>query len=461
MVLIQKNPIPTRTRQNADLSSRKGIMQLLISFMLGVGFCNILLNAMTLDTHNPPPKDHKGSTSSNESAEMIAIGGNNILLGEDSTNVKVNMDTVKVLDDTGKSAHLGLSNISSRQHNTTLSETQGCKKLSPFGYNEAKLRIFIYQKQEGNNLANALTHYLQALTYDEVVIIANEEDDGTGLLASNPLYEKMVSSGIHFWQCTGTLQDKGKRWTEVMTQYKDKTDFLLPIDVDEYLAIEVPPAPSESESKSDVETDATTKPPSLVWDRPSLLSSLKALPPSNGKPYKTLDAKPVPTDCEGRKGAMIPEFDNKFSPRHCDIPSISQGNMGCFAKNIFAGKDFTSVDNGNHHGPKDKTSEWRLICETKSLEDVYIPSNFVLVHYQVLDFSDWLIHMLKRAVDYKYELDCDKPNPNWPPFHVCNLHAKSKEANFSVHEMKNIYNHWVCSNRPGHYDINGIKTLSC
>ncbi len=341
--------------------------------------------------------------------------------------------------------HLSLSSVSSRQFTTDSDTTEGCKRLSPFGLNHAPLRIFIYQKNGGEQLVNILIHYLQALTYDEVVIIANEEDDGTDLLATNPFYEKVVGKGIHFWQCSGTLQYKGQRWTEVISQYKDKTDFVLPIDADEFLAIEL---------------NGDTTSASLAWDRPSLLSALKDLPPSGGKPYKTLDAKPIPVDCEGHPDRIIPDVEGRHSPRHCNVPGITKGKFGCFAKNIFAGEDFTTVDNGNHHGPKEKTREWRMRCENEGLEAAYIPSNFVLIHYQVLDFNDWLIHMLKRVVDYKYELDCDKPNPNWPPFHVCNAHAKSKAANFSVNEMTKIYNQMFCTMRSS-YDTSGITALAC
>mmetsp|Transcript_15407 Transcript_15407/g.17611 ORF Transcript_15407/g.17611 Transcript_15407/m.17611 type:complete len:422 (+) Transcript_15407:119-1384(+) len=341
--------------------------------------------------------------------------------------------------------HLKLSPISGRKFDLPPT-TDACKRLSPFGMGNAPIRIFIYQKKGGQQLVNILIHYLQALTYDEIVIIANEDDDGGDLLESNAFYQNIVSKGIHFWQCAGSLQEKGKNWQQVINQYQDKTEFLLPIDVDEYLAIALP-------------EEDTTK-PTLVFDRISLLVNLKKLPSSGGKWYKTLDAKPLPVDCEDHPDGIIPDFQKRYSPHHCNIPGITKGKMGCFNKNIIAGKDFTTLDNGNHHGPKEKTVEWRTNCETNGVESTYIPSNFVLIHYQVLDFSDWLIHMLKRVVDYKYEMDCDKPESNWPLFHVCNAHKTAKAANFSVHEMTKIYDSWFCVMR-SYYDTTGITTLSC
>ncbi len=97
-----------------------------------------------------------------------------------------------------------------------------------------------------------------------------------------------------------------------MVQYKDETDFLLPIDVDEYLSIS--------------SADATK--PALIWNRPALLDAPKDLPPSRGKPYKTLDAKPI------RSIVKIVHM----------ISGVSVGNAGCWAKNIFEGKALESVD---------------------------------------------------------------------------------------------------------------------
>jgi len=337
--------------------------------------------------------------------------------------------------------HWNTRSISLREF-VTSTETQGCRRLSSHGYDEAPLRVFIYQKKGGQQLVDLLLYYLKALTYDEIVVIANEEGDD---VLSEPFYKKLVSNGAHFWQCSGTLLFKGDRWTEVMLQYKDNTDFLLPIDVDEYLAID-----SSDENA-----------PALTWNRSSLLSALKELPPSGGKPYKTLDAKPVPVDCEDHPDGLVLDFETKYTARHCLIAGVTVGHEGCFAKNFFEGKEFVGVDNGNHHGPKVKAQELRQLCETEGLEAHYIRTNFVLVHYQYLDFRDWMTHLFKRAIDYEYETDCTKPNPDLPYHHVCNLYSMSKATNFSVHAMQEIYNDLVCHATGVHYDSSGITSLPC
>mmetsp|Transcript_5540 Transcript_5540/g.6803 ORF Transcript_5540/g.6803 Transcript_5540/m.6803 type:complete len:457 (-) Transcript_5540:742-2112(-) len=337
--------------------------------------------------------------------------------------------------------HQSRSSILTRKHKL-VPTTEGCKRVSPHNADEAPLRIFIYQKKGGQQLVSNLIHYLQAMTYDEIVILTNEEGDN---ILSDPFYEDIVSKGIHMWQCSGTLLMKGNRWSEVMNQYQKLTDFLLPIDVDELLSISSPDLKNRT----------------LTWDRPTLLSTLDSLPSSGGKPYKTLDAKPVPIDCDKDSDGPTLDFDRKYMSRHCMVPGITRGKKGCFAKNIFEGKTFTTVDNGNHHGPKEKTPEFRSICEKGNFDQVYIQTTFVLVHYQVVDFGDWLTHLLKRAVDYQYEMNCDEPNPNWPSHHVCNLYAQGKAVNFSISEMKKTYKGMLCANKALHYDTSHINALSC
>lgn len=355
-------------------------------------------------------------------------------------------ETIDMVDDTSwmTAEHLKLSSVSSRKYSTE-PNTEFCKRLSPQGVNKAPIRIFIYQKGGGEQLVNILIHYLQALTYDEIVVIANEERDDD--ILSDYLYRDIVDKGIHFWQCSGSLTKKGPRWTEVMQQYQNYTEFLLPIDADEYLSIASP---------------ESAEVPHLIWNRPALQTALKALPPSGGKPYKTLDAKPVPVDCKNHPDAdpVVPLFQKKHFSKFCAVPGISKGNLNCFAKNIFDSKEFESVDNGNHHGTKKKQKELRTKCENEGLESVYIPTNFVLVHYQVLQYSDWFLHLIKRVVDYKY-MDCNDPNPSWPYFHVCNLYAKGLETNFSVNELTPLYEDLFCNNLRAYYQIDTMTPLSC
>merc|ERR1719296_176286 len=73
-------------------------------------------------------------------------------------------------------------------------KTSGCVRLSTQAAGHAKYRIVVYQKQGGQQLVDILVHYLQALTYDEIIVIANEDGD---VLEDTPMYKEFMLKGIH------------------------------------------------------------------------------------------------------------------------------------------------------------------------------------------------------------------------------------------------------------------------
>jgi hypothetical protein len=75
--------------------------------------------------------------------------------------------------------HLHLSNAvtTPKAMSKAKEKTESCVRLSTQDMGLAKFRIVVYQKQGGQQLVGLLVHYLQTLTYDEIVVIANEEGD--------------------------------------------------------------------------------------------------------------------------------------------------------------------------------------------------------------------------------------------------------------------------------------------
>jgi len=69
-------------------------------------------------------------------------------------------------------------------------KTENCVRLSTQAMDHAKFRIVVYQKQGGQQLIDLIVHYLQALTYDEIVVLANEDGD---ILKTTPMYKELIS----------------------------------------------------------------------------------------------------------------------------------------------------------------------------------------------------------------------------------------------------------------------------
>eukprot|EP00978_Attheya_sp_CCMP212_P028538 scaffold98809_cov31-Attheya_sp.AAC.1 len=334
-----------------------------------------------------------------------------------------------------KHAHLS---IVPRRNNIAASRTENCVRLSSHGFDDAQFRIVIYQKQGGQQLLDLLVHYLQALTYDEIVLVANEDGD---ILEDTLLLKEIISKGVHVWQCIGTHLDKGDRWTQVIKQYQNATDFIQPVDVDEYLAILSP------------------KNTSIIWTRQSLLTTLENLPPSNGNPYKTHDSKPVPLDCNPNEIGNQPNL-LKHQAQHCSIAGFTKPTMGCNNKIFFRGKDFQKTDTGNHFG----LPECFETCIKKGVEASFQPTNFVLLHYQTLNFQDWLVHALRIAHDENFNrldlLDSEPCPDGSEPWQACPLFREFLALNFSLYDIRSRYHEMVCHLRAD-LDARGVTTLSC
>jgi hypothetical protein len=136
--------------------------------------------------------------------------------------------------------------------------------LSNHTRRDALVRVIVYQKDALFQLENLLVHYLQAVRYDEIVIVDNDGVDAK----TKAIAEKYVNKGVHLWRCAGTMFEKGELWTQVINVYKDDSQFLFPVDVDKLMAIRVGVEPGEL---------FTSNQNPLVWNRKALENELSKL----------------------------------------------------------------------------------------------------------------------------------------------------------------------------------------
>ena len=80
-------------------------------------------------------------------------------------------------------------------------KTKNCVMLSNHTRRDALVRVIAYQKDALFQLENLLVHYLQAVRYDEIVIVDNDGVDAK----TKALAEKYVNKGVHLWRCAGTM----------------------------------------------------------------------------------------------------------------------------------------------------------------------------------------------------------------------------------------------------------------
>jgi hypothetical protein len=298
----------------------------------------------------------------------------------------------------------------------------GCVRQTNHVRRHALMRVIVFQKDGQMQLQNLISHYIQALRFDEIVIINHNGNDAFTL----EIIDKYAQLGVHVWNCNGTSAEvmyrdeiaKGQMWSDVISMYKSDSDFLLPVDVDEHLMLRM-----GAKAESPFDTGSY-----ITWNRDDLIMALSELSTS-GKIYKTVNATMTPYDCGIRKS-------------HIRVNKAMASE--CFAKIFFRGSDFNGTDAGNHHGvPRDELFHK---CRTYGVENVYEVTNFISVHHQVTCFSDWLIHTLRVANEKGYNdkmVNCSLQDSR--TIEICELWDNFAMANFSVWDMKKLYQDHVCS----------------
>lgn len=280
-------------------------------------------------------------------------------------------------------------------------------------------RFVIFQRDLGLRLRHQVSHYRSILPYDSLVIINHVGTDQNTLKDLKYYADK----GAHVWNCTGDFHFKGDMWTAVTKEYQNVSDFLFPLDGDEYLTI--------------FQKDANGH-PSLSWTYEDLEKELWHMNRIGemGKPFKMLKSLPFPSDCDlsiHLKNNNIEAIATHLSTMErasssspfCEIQYTSSDiDQYCYNKCAYRGDDFIGVDSGNHgldqfvspcrkeYGFSKITDDaWPIDPSAKN--NTFNLSNLTLVHLQLTKFSDYLEHGLRGTSDYginKYgfqSFDCD------------------------------------------------------
>lgn len=268
-----------------------------------------------------------------------------------------------------------------------------CVSKSPHSFNHTLARFIIFQRDLGPKLQDLVAHYTSAVPYDSMVIIDHEGEDQT----TEMNLKHYASRGAHIWRCEGSFDYKPEMWSGIVGHYKEKSDFVFPIDGDEYMAV--------------LRRDGDTQ--SLHWTYEDLRRELMYLQ-KVGKmalPFKTLRSIPIPSDCnmEDHPGKALMKgrvHDDSVgvglapSPM-CQIKyTASDLRHYCYNKCFYRGDECTEVDKGNHgiekclwpcsdeYGFSRDPSE---VCPIEpSVNATFNLSNLTLLHLQSNEFSDFV-----------------------------------------------------------------------
>ena len=146
-------------------------------------------------------------------------------------------------------------------------------------------RIILFQSNGAHQLKNFMAYYSRVLPMDSIVIIDHQStDDGT-----SSLLKKYAGLGAHVWRCEGKFDYKDQMWSGVINRYAKQSEFVFPLDIDEYIAVLKPGPDPERDRGEQV----------LHWNHGDFSNALHELEDS-GKPFKMEKGNAYPVDCNNR-----------------------------------------------------------------------------------------------------------------------------------------------------------------
>lgn len=317
-------------------------------------------------------------------------------------------------------------------------------------------RFVIFQRDLGHKLQDLVAHYHSAVPFDSLVIIDHNGSDKV----TADLLQQYSKLGAHIWRCKGSFDQKAIMWSHVAKFYANASDFVFPLDGDEYMTIlqQQQQVPDHNNNESL---------PLLRWNHEALQNELSQLQ-DNGLAFKTIRSNPLPIDCELDEDQMPittrtstihqPNVVSRSSSQ-CRLKyTVSDIGHYCYNKVFYRGRDLTGITHGNHNPPNHVGPACREKYKfNKDLEDsspiknsdgLYNLSNFTIIHMQSIEFSDFVLHRLRGASDKEFnKITKTKKgacNPYGSGGHYCDGWLELLDVSFDFYKMKDIYKKTKC-----------------
>mmetsp|Transcript_14590 Transcript_14590/g.25285 ORF Transcript_14590/g.25285 Transcript_14590/m.25285 type:complete len:423 (-) Transcript_14590:72-1340(-) len=318
-----------------------------------------------------------------------------------------------------------------------------CSLVTNATHHHAKMRFVVFQRDAGDDLYNLITYYTQVVPLDSLVVIDHQGVEK----ATQEILSYYGNLGMHVWRCEGAFKNKAKMWSHVTSVYSQSSDFVFPIDADEYLAILA---------------NATEQAFVLKWDQPAFLEAVERNlgKVSEGKYFKSINGRVIPGECS-LESVSYQQQNPSFLAPACTASQVvidirENKEAFCWEKVFSTGKDFIGTDKGNHHGGEGSLNYRACLEHQKNpatKPNPYLLSNFVLLHMQDLTYNAWIAHFLRGASSSGFnkfgdEFEKMKGCPPQAGSHYCRKWVQMIGKNFSYWEMKKVFHNEKCSGAP-------------
>ncbi|GFH46606.1 predicted protein [Chaetoceros tenuissimus] len=367
-----------------------------------------------------------------------------------SANSKVSVEKQK--DELGKSEESTTAKIKGPLIKTNYEDEEwevDCKFALGEGQSletsQSFARIVLFQQNGGHQLQNFVTYHSKVLPVRDIVIIDHHtdvSDDYTDISDTQNLLRQYKKLGADVWKCKGSFEYKAEMWSHVANQYARKSDYIFPLDIDEFITIV---------------KDNAQKNETLAWNERDFHEALDKLPKDTGLPFKFERGTIQPIDCPMTlsEKKMKQTQESPLSFQNTGIEAVryfqrrQKRDTQCWDKAFFRGHEFNATDTGNHVGQTHTWTKDELVdyCEGHNyyLQEE-VKSSLVLMHFQAIDFNEWLLHKLRGASDRRFNKftklkDCEEVIISKQ---YCEIWEKIHKTKFDPRKLKDLYIYEAC-----------------
>ena len=137
----------------------------------------------------------------------------------------------------------------------------------------------LFQSNGAHQLKNFIAYHGRVIGLEHIVIIDHQSDRNIADALTASLLEDYNKLGSDVWQCDGSFDYKQYMWSDIIHQYTHSTEFVFPLDVDEFIAVKV-----KKSSKINNEQDEV-----LSWNADDFANALNQLPDYGLVRYSKMD----------------------------------------------------------------------------------------------------------------------------------------------------------------------------
>ena len=249
----------------------------------------------------------------------------------------------------------------------TLEKTRPCDDAK-----KPLVRVFTFHKDEEYLLGDWLAYHCYVFGCENVVLI----DHASTMPTVSKLISLYRTKGVAIVDFRGEFKDKANALSQAMRANSNAAEFLVPIDVDEFIVV-----------------DDGSK---VSADREKILNAFASLDLTDRRKFKF-----------NSRVADCPQQDDGASKRPALVDLFSKPKATSMAKTFFHARDFVLTDQGNHVGRvrRDNGTDQDVMLAPKRFDDFFKRTSLSLLHFSMPDFDTWYSKLFQRAAAYGFTMN--------------------------------------------------------